>query len=199
MKEGATIPPTRALDDDDNDEASVIGDATRTTRLLAAATRTQRAGKAAESVTSGTTVTFISRLSRASIEAIATIGPPPIFDPLELFFQHLEVEFGGIRRDRMRHIQDFKKEVGDTPRIMYARLARFARESGDAFTKRQLVELYMGKQDKKIRDMAHPQMLLLFGGRATLAQAFAIVEQFDRGLCVEEARRLSSIMTTTTI
>ena len=45
----------------------------------------------------------------------------------------------------MRHIQDFKKEAGDTPRIMYARLARFARESGDAFTERQLVELYMGK------------------------------------------------------
>ena len=50
----------------------------------------------------------------------------------------------------------------DTPRIMYARLARFARESGDAFTERQLVELYMGKQDKKIRDLAHPHMLLLY-------------------------------------
>lgn len=46
--------------------------------------------------------------------------------------------------------------------------------------------------------MTHPHMLLLYGGRATLAQGFAIVEQFDRGLCVEEAGRLSSIMTTTT-
>ena len=157
----------------------------------------QRA-RVAASATFGSAGSFISRLSRASTEAIATIGPPPQFDPLRLFFEHLEVEFGGIRRDRMRHIQDFKKEVGDTPRIMYARLSKFSRESGDAFTERQLVELYMGKQDKKIRDMAHPQLLLLYGGRATLAQAFAIVEQFDRGLCVEEAGRLSSIMTTST-
>ena len=97
----------------------------------------------------------------------------------------------------MRHVQDFKKEVGDTPRIMYARLARFAKESGDAFTERQLVALYMGKQDKKLQDMAHPYMLLQYGGRATLAQAFAIVEQLDKGLCVEEAGKLSSIMTTT--
>ena len=201
LKEGAAIPAARALDnddDDDDEEVSVGGDAARTARHLAAAARTRRVGRVAESATSGTSVTFISRLSRASTEAIATIGPPPVFDPLALFFEHLEIEFGGIRRDRMRHIQDFKKEVGDTPRIMYARLARFARESGDAFTERQLVELYMGKQEKKIRDMAHPHMLLLYGGRATLAQAFAIVEQFDRGLCVEEAGKLSSIMTTTT-
>ena len=109
LKEGAAIPAARALDDDDDDdnEVSVGGDGARTARLLAAATRTQRAGKAAESATSGTTVTFISRLSRASTEAIATIGPPPIFDPLVLFFQHLEVEFGGVRRYRRRHIQDF--------------------------------------------------------------------------------------------
>lgn len=47
---------------------------------------------------------FISRLSKASTKAIATIGPPPLFNPLVLFFQHLEVEFGGIIRDCMRHI-----------------------------------------------------------------------------------------------
>ena len=98
----------------------------------------------------------------------------------------------------MRHIQEFKKEVGDTPRIMYARLARFARESGDAFTERNLVSLYMAKQEKRIQQMAHPQLLFLYGGRATLAQAFAIVEQLDRGLCVEEAGRLPIVMTTTT-
>jgi len=80
---------------------------------------------------------------------------------------------------------------------MYARLSKFARESGDDFIERQLIELYMGKQDKKIRDMAHPHMLLLYGGQAILTQAFAIVEQLDRGLYVEEARRLSSIMTST--
>ena len=82
----------------------------------------------------------------------------------------------------MRHIQDFKKEVGDTAHIMYARLSKFSRDSGDVFRERQLVELYMGKQDKRITDMAHLHLLLLYGGRATLAQAFAIEEQFDRGL-----------------
>lgn len=59
---------------------------------------------------------------------------------------------------------------------MYAHLARFAHESGDAFTKRQLVELYMEKQDKKIQVMAHPHMFLLYRGWATLAQPFIIVE-----------------------
>jgi hypothetical protein len=133
LKEGAAIPAARAMDDDEEQGDSTGGDAARAARLFAKAAK---AGKAAESATSGTVGTFISRLSRASTEAIATIGPPPQFDPLTLFFEHLEEEFGGIRRDRMRHIQDFKKEVGDTPRIMYARLARFARESGDAFTER---------------------------------------------------------------
>ena len=194
LKEGAAIPAattSRTSDgaDGQGEEVTSGPDAARAARLRPTA---------AASATDGTTTTFISRLSRASTEAIATIGQPPAFEPLALFFEHLEVEFGGIRRDRMRHIQDFKKEIGDTPRIMYARLSKFARESGDAFTERQLVELYMGKQDKKIRDMAHPHMLLLYGGRATLAQAFAIVEQLDRGLCVEEAGRLSSIMTSTT-
>ena len=52
----------------------------------------------------------------------------------------------------------------------------------------------MSKQDKHIQQMAHPQMLFTYGGRATLAQAFAIVEQLDRGLCVEEAGRLPTVM-----
>ena len=77
---------------------------------------------------------------------------------------------------------------------MYARLAQFARETGDAFTERQLVALYMSKQDKHIQQMGHPQMLFTYGGQAALAQAFAIVEQLDRGLCVEEAGRLPTVM-----
>jgi hypothetical protein len=97
----------------------------------------------------------------------------------------------------MCHIQDFKKEFGDAPHIMYVRLAQFVRESGEAFTEQQLVALYMEKQDKKLQDMAHLYMLLQFGGRAILAQAFAIVEQLDKGFCVEETGRMLSIMTTT--
>ena len=45
--------------------------------------------------------------------------------------------------------------------------------------------------------MAHPQLLLTYGGRATLARAFSLVEQLDHGLCVEEAGRLPSVMTAT--
>lgn len=78
------------------------------------------------------------------------MGPLPQFDPPQLFFEHLETKFGGIRRNRMCHIQDFKKETGYTPRIIYARLSKFTHENKDAFTDCQLVELYIGKQDKKI-------------------------------------------------
>ena len=46
-------------------------------------------------------------------------------------------------------------------------------------TERQLVALYMAKHDKHIQQMAHPQLLLTYGGRATLAQAFSLVERFD--------------------
>ena len=42
------------------------------------------------------------------------------------------------------------KGEGDTPCIMYARLAQFAKETGDAFIEPQLVALYMAKQDKHI-------------------------------------------------
>ena len=86
------------------------------------------------------------------MEAVASLGDPPPFEPLKEFFEYLETEYGGIRRDRM----DFQREKGNTPRIMYARLARFAKEIGDAFTERQLVALYMARQDKHLQQMAHP-------------------------------------------
>ena len=79
----------------------------------------------------------------------------------------------------MRHIQDFKKEIGDTPRIVYARIAKFACESGDAFTERQLVSLYMAKQHKTLQNMAHPHMLLMCGGGATLGHTFQNVGTKD--------------------
>ena len=71
------------------------------------------------------------------------------------------------------------------------------KKTGDVFTERQLVALYIAKQDKHIQQMAHPQLLLAYGSRATLAQAFSLVERLDQGLCVEEAGRLPSVMTAT--
>lgn len=98
-------------------------------------------------ITSWTFVTFISCMSRASIMVIATIGPSPMFDPLRITFQYLEFEFGSIQRGQMDHIQDFKKEIGATPRIMYACFAKFAHQSDDAFTKWPIVSLYTTKQN----------------------------------------------------
>ena len=93
----------------------------------------------------GTSRSSISRLSRANLEAMASLRQPLAFEMLKEFFGYLEEVYGGIRRDRMSHIRDFQREKGDTLRIMYARLAWFAREIGNAFTERQLVALYMSK------------------------------------------------------
>ena len=171
LKEGATIPDARGevvteVDPDDDEESSIVR-----------VSRRERAARPAGSST--TTGSFLLRLSQATREAVALLGDPPPFEPLKEFFDYLEVEYGGIRGDRMHHIQDFQREKGDTPRIMYTRLARFAKETGDAFTERQLVALYISKQDKHIQQMAHPQLLLAYGGRATLAQAFSLVERLD--------------------
>lgn len=76
---------------------------------------------------------------------MATIEPPSFFDTLKKFFDHLEVKFGGFRCGRMCRIRDFKKEVGDIPKIMCARLARFARKSGHAFIEHQLMSLHVAK------------------------------------------------------
>ena len=142
LKEGAAIPDARGevaieSNSDDDEEASIVW-----------VSRREKAPKPASS--SMTTRSFLSRLSQATREAVASLGDPPPFEPLKEFFDYLEVEYGCIRWDRMRHIQDFQREKGDTPRIMYAQLVRFAKETGDAFTERQLVALYMAKQDKHI-------------------------------------------------
>lgn len=103
LKEGAAVTTAAIFDiGDDRNEGNTSGsDAARIARIRI---------RAATSATSEPAVSFISRLSRASTEAIATIESPPHFDPQRLFFDHLEVEFDGLRRDRMRDIQDFKKE-----------------------------------------------------------------------------------------
>ena len=119
------------------------------TRLAAKYSRDKahKASKAIQNITSWTFVTFISCMSRASIKVIATIGPSPMFDPLKITFQYLEFEFGSIQHGQMDHIQDFKKEIGATPRIMHACFAKFAHQSDDAFTKWPIVSLYTTKQN----------------------------------------------------
>ena len=175
LKEGAAILDARGevateSNSNDEEEASTVW-----------VSRRENAPKPAGSST--TTGSFFSRLFQATKEAMASLDDPPPFKPLKEFFDYLKVEYAGIRRDRMHQIQDFQREKGNTPRTMLTRLPWFAKETGDAFTERQLVALYMAKQDKHIQQMAHPQLLLAYGGRATLAQAFSLVERLDQGLC----------------
>ena len=63
---------------------------------------------------------------------------------------------------------------------MYTRLARFARKSGGVFVESQFVEVFLPKIDKRLLDLTLPKIIMEFGGRTTLAEAFAIVEQCDR-------------------
>ena len=52
----------------------------------------------------GSSMRAMSRLALATRAALAAVGPPPLFDPLAQFMAHLEVEYGGFRRDQMHRI-----------------------------------------------------------------------------------------------
>ena len=84
-------------------------------------------------------------LFRAFIEVMNTSRPSLMFDQLKIFLEYQDMEFGGIRHDQMHCIQDFKEDVGDTPRIMYTHLAKFTHENGNVITKRELMALYITK------------------------------------------------------
>ena len=144
-------------------------------------------GKAKTLVKKVDSTKLLSRMAQATQAALAAMGPPPPFDPLRLFIQHLEVEYGGFRRDQMQRIQDFQREKDDTPRTMYTRLARFAVESGGVFAESQLVKIFLSKMDKRLLDLASPRIILDYDGKATLAQAFEVVEKCDKALCQHDA------------
>ena len=42
---------------------------------------------------------FISQFVLATQAALQTMGSPPPFEPLPLFLEHLDYEYGGFRRD----------------------------------------------------------------------------------------------------
>ena len=88
------------------------------------------------------------------------MGAPPVFEPLQAFELHLQEEYGGFRRDQMQRIHDFRREKDDTPRIMYTRLAKFARESGSVFTESQLQKVFLLKIDKRLLDLALPRIIM---------------------------------------
>ena len=62
------------------------------------------------------------------------------------------------------------------------------------FAESQLVKVFLSMIDKCIMDLALPMIIMEFGGQATLAEAFAIVEQCDRALCQYNATDLVSLL-----
>ena len=136
----------------------------------------------------------LSRYAQATQTALASLGAPPDFEPLRTFELHLQKEYGGFRRDRMQRINDCKREKNDTPRTMYMRLTRFARESRDVFAESQLVKVFLLKIDKRLFDLALLKIIMEFGGRTTLAEAFTVVEQCDCALCQYDATDLVSLL-----
>ena len=73
----------------------------------------------------------------------------------------------------MQQIHGFRRKNDDTSHTMYTRFARFVRESGGVFAKSPLVKLFLSKIDKRLLELALPMIIIEFGGRTTLAEAFA--------------------------
>jgi hypothetical protein len=136
----------------------------------------------------------LPRYAQATQTALTCLGALPDFEPLRAFVLHLQEEYGGFCRDQMQRIHDFRREKDDTPRTMYTRLARFAKEYGGVFAESQLVKLFLSKIDKRLLDLTLPGIIMEFGGRATLAEAFDVVEQCDRALCQHDATELMSLL-----
>ena len=97
LKEGAAIPNVQVEDEVEEGDEGGTSNLERPRKAIRA--------RAPRPTSSSTTMgSFLSRLSYATMEAVASLGDPPPFEPLKEFFEYLETEYGGIRRDRMRHI-----------------------------------------------------------------------------------------------
>ena len=136
----------------------------------------------------------LSRYAHDIQVILAFLGAPPDFEPLRALELHIHEEYGGFRRDQMQRIHDLIRENDDTPRTMYTRLTRFARASGGVFAESQLVKVFLSKIDKCLLDLALPRIIMEFGGRATLADTFTVVELYDRALCQHDAIDLVSLL-----
>ena len=151
-------------------------------------------GHAPASVSTSSSIFLLSHCAHATQAALASLGGLPVFEPSRTFELHSQEEYGGFRRDQIQRIQDFRRKKDNTPCTMYTRLARFAKESGGLFAESQLVKVFLSKIDKDLLDLALPRIIMEFGGRATLVEAFAIVEQCDRAFCQHDATDLVSLL-----
>ena len=74
------------------------------------------------------------------------------------------------------------------------RLARFAKKYGIVFAESQLVKVILSKIDKHLVNLALPTIIMEFGGRATLVEAFDVVKQCGRALCQHNTTDLVSLL-----
>jgi hypothetical protein len=61
-----------------------------------------------------------------------------------------------------------------------------------------LSKFFLSKIDKRLLELASPRIILDYEGRATFAQAFAVIERCDRALCQHDATDMVSWMTKNT-
>ena len=64
---------------------------------------------ASTTVSMSSPVLPLSRYAYATQAAIASSGAPPYFESLWAFELHLHEEYGGLHRDQMQRIQDFRR------------------------------------------------------------------------------------------
>ena len=56
------------------------------------------------------------------------------------------------------------------------------------------MKFFLSNIEKRLIDLAHPKIIIEYGGRTTLAEAFAIVEQCDHTLCQHNTTDLISML-----
>jgi hypothetical protein len=64
-------------------------------------------GYAPAAASTSSPVLPLSRYAQATQAALASLGAPPDFEPLQAFKLHLQEEYRGFRRDQMQRIHDF--------------------------------------------------------------------------------------------
>ena len=67
-------------------------------------------------------------------------------------------------------------------------------KTGRVFTESQLVKVFLSKIDKHLIDLVLPKIIMDYGGQTILAEAFAIVKQYDRALCQHDTTDLVSML-----
>lgn len=117
-----------------------------------------------------------------------------MFEPLQVFYLHLEEEYRGCCLDQMQQIHDFKREKDDTYCTIYTILVRFLRELRGVFPKSQLVNVFLLKIDKRLLDLVLSKIIMDYGNRTIFAEAFAVIKQCDRALCHYDATDLVSFL-----